>query len=211
MVDAILTLAIGFQLALAEGADPLVDGTAYRKKVVEMIFNGAVNFTGVTGSISFDANGDTLQQLFGVTSFRTFNGSAFSAYPQNVGFANKKDTSTVNYADIIFPNGMFNASAMYRAQIVPLCSPGFQPFRDLGKADSYAYCSPCQVGYFKYSFGSDLCAICPVGTSCNNINVSRPCILPGYWRDIPLMEENGGDYVNYPVYQCDYASNCIGQ
>ena len=52
---------------------------------------------------------------------------------------------------------------------------------------------------------------CPEGTYCGAQGVSSPCILPGYWRYLPVNEYNAGaDFISYPVYECEYEELCIG-
>lgn len=43
-------------------------------------------------------------------------------------------------------------------------------------------------------------------SDCNDVGLSVPCLLPGYWR--PPQEAVNGD--TYTVYVCDVDENCIG-
>jgi hypothetical protein len=117
---------------------------------------------------------------------------------------------------------------LYSEQLRPLCQAGEEPIR-VANANLLT-CSPCAVGTFKPHYGYDNCFPCHEGmgmfvkacliddflgvnidflyngTDCNDVGITVPCLLPGYWRP----PDEAIDSSTYTVYTCDVTANCIG-
>jgi ABC-type branched-subunit amino acid transport system substrate-binding protein len=103
LVDCMLALAHALQLAMNE--NPFLEGSQFRKQVINKLFE-SVNFTGVSGIIDFDDFGDTQSQLFEVANLRHATSTTVQTYSK-IGKANKADTSRVDFSLAQWPDKSF--------------------------------------------------------------------------------------------------------
>ena len=197
IMDAVTALALAYQKAIDDATG--LQGTQLKQYVYNALTKD-IYFTGVSGEINFDSQGDLTNPQFRVINYLEDTGW------KTIGLVTS--TSVQMVQEVVWPDGtVSNSYSGYSEQLVPYCPPGEEPV--LGSNGIYI-CSQCNVGYYSAYWGAEKCKVCPVGTDCNDVGIVVPCILKDYWRSIPPSVEEEGDFQTYRVYSCDQLGVCKG-
>ena len=199
IVDAVVALAKAFQRSLDDNTG--LEGDVLKQYVFTVLTRDVV-FDGVSGFIDFSSSGDMMTNTYG---FKNYQGAADGSW-ENIGSVG---TSSINisFSSLVWPDGSVGVTTSYSKQLPPYCSAGQEP---IASSSSIFVCSPCGVGKYKPYAGSEACSSCPDGADCNNVGITIPCVLKGYWRDKPKTEEEMGDFHKYKIHSCDLEAACAG-
>lgn len=195
IADAVFSLALAFQKAINDNTN--LDGDLLKKYEYSMLTD-SIAFTGVSGYVDFNKQGDRLNPQFGIMNFQ---GDSWD----EVGIATSSSTN-IGPSSIVWPSASAGSAGKYGEQLVPYCPPGKEPA--IGSRNTYT-CTNCPVGYYSPSYGSEPCYNCPDGGDCNDVATVIPCVLSGYWRDQPPAHEMD-NFNKYKIYSCDYPDVCTG-
>jgi hypothetical protein len=196
-VDAVVSIA----LALQDTIDSNYVGSAsgMRQHTYQRLIND-VYFEGVSGNLSLDANGDREQSHFRILNYQ-------GARNWNVIATILSDSLYVNDAGLLWPDSATGVShgSTFSVQYVPHCPAGEEPEQENGVYS----CEYCKVGYYKPDVGNESCKECPEGANCDDVGIVVPCILPGYWRPVPVQGEEG-NFAKWDIFRCDVSRRCLG-
>mmetsp|Transcript_8290 Transcript_8290/g.14047 ORF Transcript_8290/g.14047 Transcript_8290/m.14047 type:complete len:880 (-) Transcript_8290:196-2835(-) len=194
IVDSVATLAGAYQLALEEGN--YEDGTLLRERVFFNLVNN-VDFEGLSGTKNFNSFGDLRHPVFNVHYVGNSN--------ESVHIGNVTDAAVnIDLDSFSWLDGSQGVTSLYSQQLRPKCPPGEEPVY-VANANLMT-CTPCVVGTYKPHYGDSSCTACHEGMDCNDVGISVPCLLPGYWRP----PEEAVEGLTYTVFRCDVTINCIG-
>ncbi len=196
VVDAVFAMAQMLQQSIY-GNTGLTDDL-YRKYTYETLTT-SVQFSGLSGIVDFDAQGDRLNPLYTVLNYQ--DGIGWIAVGNSTS-----SVAHISYNDVVWPNGDRGKTNSYSTQFIPYCPAGQEP---VTTSNDVYQCTACSVGYYMPYVGQENCFKCPEGADCNDVGTIVPCILPEYWRDQPPPDEVG-DFEKYSVYKCEYQGNCEG-
>ena len=205
LIDAMTSLAQAYQFSINDNTG--FKGNTLRQYVVTKLQDN-IQFEGISGIIDFNIYGDQLYSAFDVLHFQM--GGEVGKW-EEVGNLIKDSSSgddfsrNLNYSEILWPDGSVGHTDSYATQLGPFCPPGYAP----DSQNDVMSCAACVVGTYKAYYGDSACQTCPTGADCNNIGISVPCILPGYWRD-DAPTGALGDFTAYAIYTCDIKDACLG-
>lgn len=204
VVDAIFSLAQAFQLSINDNTG--LDGYELRQYVTTVLQDDVV-FEGVSGDIDFNINGDQIYSAYDVLNYHVTDSHAWEMVGTLIrnSSTGRDFTPSLNYSHLMWPDGSSGYTDSYSKQLDPYCPPGYTHELQVGIMS----CASCMVGTYKAYHGAEACTACPVGADCNDVGITVPCVLPGFWRDAP-PDDSLGDFDAYPIYSCDIYDACLG-
>jgi hypothetical protein len=198
-LDAVFALALASQHTL--NSNYVGSSQGKRQDVYERLVD-SVEFLGVSGFFRLDANGDREGSQFQIRNHQGGGNWAVIGHSDSDSGIHSSDSIHMVWPD--GKTGQAHGSA-FSMQYEPECPAGSEP----KVKDGLYYCQLCEVGYYKPSVGNEQCYVCPEGADCNNVGITVPCILKGYWRPQPPAGEEG-DFGKWSVFRCDVAKRCLG-
>lgn len=199
--DAVFALANAYEISLHDNTG--LTGTSLRSYIFSSLI-GQVSFEGVSGAIDFSASGDLIDPIFRINRY---NGFTSVDQWEDVGTVDANGILEINLSKIVWPDGTSGVTQSYSKQLIPYCGAGEEP---IVASDGIYTCTPCEVGYYKPSAGRESCLECPEGADCNDVGITIPCILKGYWRAQPKSTSDMSNFKKYPIYTCDFSEICHG-
>ena len=205
-VDAVFGMALAHQAVIDSNFE---EAESERGREVYSDLLSSVSFIGVTGQVDFDASGDRLFAHYDILNVDAGGTSNWV----DIGYTESLSTgsygSVLDLSLLTWPDGSVGSSSAqdYSKQYIPYCPPGYEPI--LNSANRIYSCSACGVGYYKPYPGQEACSGCPEGADCEDIAISVPCVLPGYWRPQPPSGQEG-NFDKYEIFECDRADRCNG-
>jgi hypothetical protein len=200
--DAVFALANAYEISLHDNTG--LTGTSLRTYIFSALI-GQVSFEGVSGTIDFSASGDLVDPIFRIVRYEGYE--LDDEQWEDVGTIDSNGLSDIDLTKLVWPDGSVGVTSSYSNQLVPYCGAGQEPIMASGGIYT---CTPCEVGYYKPSAGRESCMTCPEGADCNDVGITIPCILKGYWRAQPPNPIDLSNFKKYPIYICDFSIVCHG-
>jgi len=206
LVDAIFAMALSFQDAI--NSNNGLTGSQLRAAHFDSLINN-LSFEGITGLVEFDFQGDMQFTRFSLKNYYQEAGvesTSWSDVGSVVGSLNDEALNTsLNYNDIIWPDGSTGKTTSYSQQLMPHCPAGYEP---IFRGDRFE-CMACSVLFYKPNEGPEHCTPCSEGMLCNDVGIIVPCVESHYWR-YPPPEGEEGDFSRYEVFRCYHDDACLG-
>jgi hypothetical protein len=200
--DAMFALAFAYEYSLHDNTG--LTGSSLRSYIFTSLIS-QVSFQGVSGHIDFSASGDLIDPIFRITRY-SGNVNGVDQW-SDIGTVDVNGVRDINSSALVWPDGSIGVTSSYSKQLKPYCGAGEEP---IVASDGISTCTPCEVGYYKPLPGTDSCLTCPEGADCNDVGITIPCILEGYWRAQPSDPNDLSNFKKYSIYICDYSEVCRG-